>query len=151
MLSMPASSGPPVITTAKQGYEMPSPVISDSRRQMTLDLDGSLTTTHRSLRDCVAQGVYKRGLKSVAADLDLSPGNLSVALSDDPHRKFSVDDLEAYVRATGDKTPVYYLVAKYLGDEAAARDQALGQVAEMLQNLPALVAAAGLSQAGKRR
>ena len=35
-------------------------------------------------------------------------------------------------------------IARYLGDEAAARDQALGQVAQMLQSLPALIAAAGL-------
>lgn len=130
---------------------MPSPVVTDSRRQMTLDLDGSLVSTHRSLRDCVAQGVYKRGLKTVAADLDLSPGNLSVALSDDPHRKLGVDDLERYIQCTGDKTPIYYMVAKYLGDEGAARDQALGQVAELLQALPAVLAAAGLNATPARR
>jgi hypothetical protein len=118
---------------------------------MTLDLDGSLVSTHRSLRDCVAQGVYKRGLKTVAADLDLSPGNLSVALSDDPHRKLGVDDLERYIQCTGDKTPIYYMVAKYLGDEGAARDQALGQVAELLQSLPAVLAAAGLNSTPARR
>jgi hypothetical protein len=130
---------------------MPSPVVTDSRRQMTLDLDGSLVSTHRSLRDCVAQGVYRRGLKVVAADLDLSPGNLSAALSDDPHRKFSVDDLEHYIQTTGDKTPVYYLAAKYLGDESAARDQAMSQVAELLQGLPAMLAAAGMGGASGRR
>jgi len=130
---------------------MPSGVISESRCQMTLDFDGSLVQAHRSLRDCVAQGVYQRGLKRVAGDLDLSPGNLSVALSDDPHRKFSVDELEAYIQCTGDKAPIYYLVAKYLGDEAAARDQALGQVSALLQNLPAMLAAAGLNQGGGRK
>jgi hypothetical protein len=128
---------------------MPSSVISDSpppaRQQLTLQFDQAIATAHRSLRDVVASGVYRRGLKAVAADLDLSPGNLSVALSDDPHRKFGVDDLERYVQATGDKAPIYYLVAKYLGDESAARDQALGQVAELLQNLPAMLAAAGLA------
>lgn len=129
---------------------MPSPVVTDSRRQLTLDLDGSLVGAHRSLRDCIAAGVYRRGLKAVAADLDLSPGNLSVALSDDPHRKLGVDELERYMQVTGDKTPIYYLVAKYLGDEAAARDQALGQVAELLQNLPAMLAAAGIASSGKR-
>ncbi|MEY2685803.1 MAG: hypothetical protein RL375_1 [Pseudomonadota bacterium] len=118
---------------------------------MTLELDEGLLQAHRSLRDCVASGVYRRGLKAVAADLDLSPGNLSVALSDDPHRKFSVDDLEAYIRTTGDKAPVYYLVAKYLGDEAAARDHALGQVAQMLQSIPGLLAAAGIQQAPARK
>lgn len=126
---------------------MPSQVFSAAQRQMTLPLDESLVSAHRSLRDCIAAGVYRRGLKAVAMDLDLSPGNLSVALSDDPHRKFGVDDLERYIQSTGDKSSIHYLVAKYLGDEAAARDQALGQVTELLQNLPAMLAAAGLQPA----
>lgn len=130
---------------------MPSPLISDSRRQLTLAFDDGLVAAHRSLRDCVAAGVYRRGLKTVAADLDLSPGNLSVALSDDPHRKFSVDELERYVQTTGDKAPIYYLIAKYLGDEAAARDQALNDVASMLQQLPNMLAAAGINNAKGRR
>lgn len=130
---------------------MASPVFSAAQRQMTLALDESLVSAHRSLRDCVATGVYRRGLKAVAADLDLSPGNLSVALSDDPHRRFGVDDLERYIQSTGDKAPIYYLAAKYLGDEAAARDQALGQVAELLQSLPAMLAAAGLPTGAGRR
>ncbi len=117
---------------------------------MTLAFDESIVAAHRSLRDCVASGVYRRGLKAIAGDLDLSPGNLSVALSDDPHRKFSVDELELYIQRTGDKTPVYYLIAKFLGDEAAARDQALSEVSSMLQNLPAMLAAAGINNAAKR-
>jgi hypothetical protein len=118
---------------------------------MTLDFDASVLSAHRSLRDCVAAGVYRRGLKSVAMDLDLSPGNLSVALSDDPHRKFGVDDLEAYIQHTGDTAPVYYLVGKYLRNEAAARDQALGQVAQLLAELPAMLNAAGLQPQPKDR
>jgi hypothetical protein len=130
---------------------MPSSVFTDSRKQLTLDLDTSLVSAHRSLRDCVASGVYKRGLKTVAMDLDLSPGNLSVALSDDPHRKFSVDDLERYIQTTGDKSPIAYLLGKYMGDEASARDQALGQVAQLLAELPAMLNAAGLQAPGKKR
>ncbi|MCU0966700.1 MAG: hypothetical protein MUF08_17010 [Burkholderiaceae bacterium] len=130
---------------------MRSPVITGHQRQLTLPLDETLVPAHRSLRDCCAAGVYRRGLKAVAADLDLSPGNLSVALSDDPHRKFSVDDLERYIQTTGDKTPIHYLVAKYLGDQGAARDQALSQVAELLQSLPQMMAAAGLPTAPKPR
>lgn len=127
---------------------MQSPVVSAAQRQLTLAFDDSLLQAHRSVRDLVAAGVYRRGLKAVAADLDLSPGNLSVALSDDPHRKFSVDELERYIQTTGDKSPVYYLVAKYLGDEGAARDAALGQVAQILEQLPAMLAAAGLPARG---
>ncbi len=130
---------------------MPSAVVTDSRRQLTLDFDGNILGAHRCVRDLIAAGVYRRGLKTVAMELDLSPGNLSVALSDDPHRKFSVDELERYVQATGDKSPIYYLAAKYLGDESSARDQALGQVAQLLQELPQMLAAAGLQQGAKAR
>lgn len=126
---------------------MSSAVITQSQRQLTLPLDESLLV-HRSVRDVVAQGVYKRGLKTMAADLEETPGNLSVQLSDDTTRKFSVDQLEAYIQKTGDKTPIYYLVARYLGDEAAARDQAMAQVLEQLQALPALLHQVGLAGKG---
>lgn len=112
---------------------------------MTLELDESILS-HRSCRDVVASGVYRVGLKRVAADLDLSPGNLSVALSDDPHRKFSVDELERYVESTGDTAPILYLVAKYIDDLGATRDHALQKVVGMLQELPAMLATAGLQQ-----
>ena len=91
-------SADPVITAANLRNEMPSPVFADSRRQVALEFDETLAQRFRCLRDAVAQGVYQRGLKSVAADLDLSPGNLSVALSDDPHRKLGVDELERYIQ-----------------------------------------------------
>ncbi len=127
---------------------MSSPVVSDSQRQLTLNFDSSLLHAHRSLRDVVAAGVYRRGLKAVAADLDLSPGNLSVALSDDPHRKFDLAELEQYIQTTGDKAPIYYLVGRYLADEGAAREHAL---AELLTQLPQLLAAAGLPTAKPSR
>lgn len=130
---------------------MASAVIAGSPRQLTLEFDEGLLTAHRNVREVVAAGVYRRGLKRIAGDLDLAPGNLSAALGDDSNRKFSVDELERYVQATGDKSPIHYLVAKYLGNESAARDQALGQVAELLQSLPQMLAAAGLQSAGRRK
>jgi hypothetical protein len=119
---------------------------------MTLQLEEGLVERFADLRDCAASCVHRTGLSRVADALDVSRGNLSVALSADPHRKFGVDELEAYIQRFGDKTPIYYLVAKYLGDEAAARDQALAQVAAMVAGLPQMLAAAGLAEAiGKKR
>jgi hypothetical protein len=129
---------------------MPSRVVTDSQRQLTLALDASLPEIYRSARDCVAAGVYKRGLKRVASDLDVSPGNLSVALSDDPARKLGLDEAERYTQTTGDKTWIYYLVAKYLGDEGAARDHALTEVQAMLASLPEKLAAAGLTVGSRK-
>lgn len=128
-----------------------SAVISDSpgSKQPTLQFELGLTQRYRNVRDAVAQGVYQRGLKKIAGDLDLAPGNLSVALGDDGQRKFGVDDLERYVQVTGDLTPIYYLVERYLGDQGAARDQAIAQVLDVMKSLPNLISAAGLDR--KRR
>ena len=128
-----------------------SAVFTYPRRQMTLELEEGVGTRYRNLLECVAQGVYQRGLKAVAVDLNESPGNLSSMLNEESQRKFGVEDLEAYIRQTGDKTPIHYLVARYLGDEAAARDQALSQVSELLQRLPALLASAGVDQLTTRK
>lgn len=114
---------------------------------MTLQLDEGLAQRYEDLRDCVAACVHAAGLTRVANALDLSRGNLSSALSPDPHRKFGIEELEAYIQRFNDKTPIYYLIVKYLGDEAAARDQALSQVQQMLTELPTLLAAAGLQHA----
>lgn len=124
-------------------------MISDSQIQMTLDLDTGLTDRFRSVKETVAAGVYRRGLKRSAADLDVAPGNLSVMLSGDGQRHFDVDLLERYIELTGDKTPIYFLVAKYCGDQSAARDEALERVQGLLAELPQLLASVGVQ--GKRR
>ena len=85
-----------------------------TRGQLTLDLEPGLTERYRNLRECIAAGVYRRGLKRVAGDLDIAPGNLSAQLGDESQRNFSVDSLERYIETTGDVTPVHYLVARFL-------------------------------------
>ncbi len=122
---------------------------SDSQVQMTLDLDAGLTDRFRSVKETIAAGVYRRGLKRTAGDMDVAPGNLSIMLSGDGQRHLDVDLLERYIELTGDKTPIYYLVAKHCGDQSAARDEALERVQGLLQELPQLLASVGVQ--GKRR
>ena len=122
--------------------------INDSQIQMTLGLDTHLTERFRSAKEAMAAGVYRRGLKRCAADLDVAPGNLSVMLSGDGQRHLDVDLLERYVEQTGDRTPIYYLVAKHCGDSSAARDEAVERVQAMLAELPQLLASVGAK--GKR-
>lgn len=86
--------------------------------QLTLDFTPGLLDRHMSLRDCIAACVYQRGLGRVAIDLNLAPGNLSVQLSEDPARNFSVDSLERYIEKTGDTTPVMYLIERFLAPDA---------------------------------
>ena len=129
---------------------MPSAVIShlqaDKKDQLTLDFTPGLTDRHLSLRDCIAAGVYQRGLGRVAIDLNVAPGNLSVQLSEDASRNFSVDSLERYIEKTGDTAPVMYLVEKFLAPDARPKNakqvQALKlQMAEMLRQIESLGAA----------
>jgi hypothetical protein len=119
--------------------------ITSPTAQLVLDFEPGLVERFRSLRECVASGVYQRGLKRVAADMDQAPGNLSVQLADDSQRHFSVDSLERYVQVTGDLTPIYYLAERYLADRNAAREAAHAEVLMELQKLQRVMKKAGLA------
>ncbi len=112
---------------------------------MQLDFEPGLIDRYASLRDCVATGVYQRGLKRVAIDLDQAPSNLSVQLSDDTSRHFSVDSLEKYLEKTGDMSPIYYLVEKFLSDKANKRAAAVEQIQQLGPHLIELLRQAGIS------
>jgi hypothetical protein len=114
--------------------------------QLTLDFEAGLTEKHPHLLDCVRASAYthRNPLKTIASDMDMSQSDLSRKLSgnpDDP-RRFSVDDLERFIVATGDVSPIYWLVAKYLQDEKVKHDHALEELARQLPDLLALIAAA---------
>ena len=116
---------------------------SETKDQLTLDFTPGLVDRHLSLRDCVAAGVYQRGLGRVAIDLNQAPGNLSVQLSEDTTRNFSVDSLERYIEKTGDTAPVMYLVEKFLAPDArpanAKQVQAIrDQMLQMMRQLESL-------------
>lgn len=111
--------------------------------QLTLDFEPGLAERHDSLLACVRQCAYthKNPLKTLAADMDQSQSDLSRKLAgnpDDP-RRFSVDDLEKFIVASGDVTPVLYLVEKYLADEETKQRAAHQQLAKMLPDVLALI------------
>lgn len=87
---------------------------------------------------------HRNPLKTIAADMDVSQSDLSRKLAGNPEdpRRFSLDDLERFIDATGDMSPVYWLVAKYLQDERVKRDRALQELATQMPTLLALIAAA---------
>lgn len=99
-----------------------SPVITEPEGQLTLNFEPGLSDRYPCLRDCVASSVYRYGLTRAAIDLDKAPGNLSVELSADPARKFGVDELEKYLDKSGDFTPIYYLIDRFLRDKSEAHD-----------------------------
>lgn len=110
--------------------------------QLTLDFEAGLTKSFESCREFVGARVHQlgRAFKSIAADMDLSPSRFARKLAQVDTSRFTLDDLETYVRVTGDTKPILYLVEKYLAktDEAAL----LAQI-EQLQ--------AQLKQKGGRR
>lgn len=124
---------------------MKSKVISQPSGQLTMCFEPGLSERHLSLRDCVASGVYQRGLGRVAIDLNKAPGNLSVELSEDSSRHFSVENLELYIQKTGDTTPIHYLVDKFLSDKGNKQAEAMAQLAPILAQLAPLMRQAGLS------
>lgn len=101
-----------------------SPVITPPENQLCLNFEAGMSQRYPSLRECIASSVYRYGLTNVAIDLDKAPGNLSVELSADPSRKFSVDSLERFIEKSGDTTPIYYLIDKFLRDKTEAADTA---------------------------
>lgn len=114
-------------------------------QQLTLSFEPGLVERFSSLRECVATGVYQRGLSNVAPSLNKAPGNLSVELSEDPIRKFGIDSLEEYIEKFDDLTPVYYLVEKFIDRKEAQHDAALAQLAPLLAQLAPLMKKAGLA------
>lgn len=114
-----------------------------SATQMTLDFEPGLSERFDSLRECVRTSVYssKDKLKTIAMNMDLSQSDLSRKLNDNPDdpRRFSVDDLERYLTSTGDLTPVYYLVEKYLQDEDAKQRRAFAELSKQLPEILALI------------
>ena len=108
--------------------------------QLTLEFEPGLAERYRSLLEVVACGVYQRGLKRVAADLDKAPGNLSRELSGESDRHFSVESLERYIQTQGDLTPIYYLIARYLGDQAQAEAATLRRLEDLLGQVAAIMA-----------
>lgn len=121
------------------------PAHGQASSQLTLCFEPGLSDRHLSLRDCVAAGVYQRGLGRVAIDLNKAPGNLSVELSGDVARHFSIDSLEAYIAKTGDTTPIHYLVDKFLSDKSNKQSEAMAQLAPILAQLAPLMRQAGLA------
>lgn len=116
-----------------------------AQEQLTLSFDAGVSDRYSSLRECVATGVYQRGLKRIAIDLDQAPSNLSVQLSDDPSRHFSVDSLERYIEKTGDLVPVYYLVEKFIKPADGRQEAALAQLPALAEQLQAMLKQAGMA------
>ena len=94
----------------------------------TLQFDGGLVDRFRHVRDVIAQGVPARpgARRRVAGHGAGQPVRWRCPTTRSGNSAST--RLETYIQKTGDLTPVYYLVERYLGDQAAARDQMLNDL-----------------------
>jgi len=123
--------------------------------QASFDFTPGLTVQFPRLRDVLCAAVYgsRSGLKGAAADLDVSPSELSRMLNreqDDP-RKLDVEDMVALIASTGDTRPVQWLIERFLRDPAQQRAMAAAQIAQVLPALIELAREAGVATAGRRK
>lgn len=119
--------------------------------QLTLAFEPGLVQRHRDLTDCMSSCVYRTGLTRAAGLMDVAPSALSEKLSGSRDRHLSLQELERYLVATGDLTPIYYLLERFCRDPQAQQLEAMAKLAELAQQLPGLMAAAGMAPAGKGR
>lgn len=119
-------------------------------RQFTLDFEPGLTERFRTFDEVLAAAVYgsRKGLNAVAADLDMSPSELTRRLNpdaDDPRPLRTKDGIKI-IEATQDMRPVYWLIEKFLKDPEAAKQEALAQIPSLIAQLQHLAELAGGSR-----
>jgi len=116
------------------------PVLSTT--QMTLNFEAGISSQCSTLKEFMREeaipNLYReKGVpkKHVAADMDLSPSELTRKLSDNPNdpRNFTIEDLERYLGSQKDLSPLYYLLDKFGSDRH-------GEIAELEARLATLKA-----------
>jgi hypothetical protein len=108
---------------------------SISAAQLTLNFEPSISERFNSLREYVAHRiqVQQKPAKSIAMDMDMSPSTLSRKLSpgEGDTQRFNLDDLEAYIRVTGDTSAIEFLASKYLRSDEHRRASAIARVEQL--------------------
>lgn len=120
-------------------------------QQLSLMLEPGLAAVHPTLKSCLNTCIVSgQGVVAIAGKLDMSHSKLSQALSGADDRKLDVNEMEAYIQATGDTRPIQYLVAKYMRDPVILQQEAMAQLAKLAEAIPNLMAAAGIAPIPKR-
>lgn len=108
--------------------------------QLTMNFEPALPDRFPTLREYVAfrSSVVSKHLKVQAADMDMAPSTLSRKLnpSEGDTQRFNLDDLEHWLKSTGDASAVIeYLAAKYLDSEAERKARAVHKAEQLLSEL----------------
>ena len=80
-------------------------------------------------------------MKAVAADLDMSPSELTRKLSHNPNDPvhFPVCRLPDLIKATGDMTPIYWLVERFCDDADSKKRKSIDRLARLLPEIEKLI------------
>jgi predicted transcriptional regulator len=113
--------------------------------QLTLNFEPTLPDRFPTLRAYIAHRLplLNCSAKVVAAEMDMSPSTLSRKLNpaEGDTQRFNVDDLEAYIKATGEASAVVeYLVSKYLDSDSARNARTIAKVEKLSQELASALA-----------
>lgn len=124
--------------------------------QLTLELQPGLLQRYTTLRQCVYHTAlnYSRGIKALAADLDLSESELTRRLnpSEADPRSCDVNLMVAVIEKTNDLMPLQWMMARFLRDEDTRRAAAIEQLAQVAPLILTLLADAGVGpQKGRGR
>lgn len=100
---------------------------------MTFSFEPSLPERFPTLRSYIAHRtpLLGKSAKVIAADMDMSPSTLSRKLNptDGDTQRFNLDDLEDYIKSTGEAPAVIeYLAAKFMDSDDARKARALSKV-----------------------
>ncbi len=111
--------------------------------QIDIDFEAGLTERYPTLLDAVRAQVRLSGkpLKAIASDLGISQSDLSRKLAgnpDDP-RRFSTEDLERLMPATGGVLVIHWLIERFLETPDSRRDRALAELRDKAPQLIALL------------
>lgn len=113
--------------------------------QLTLSFQPELPERFPSLRAFVAfrASVVSKSQKEQAGDMDMAPSTLTRKLNptEGDTQRLNCDDLEGWLKSTGDAAAVIdYLAAKYLDSDEARQARVLNRVEGLLPELVGLIA-----------
>jgi len=112
-------------------------------KQIEINFEGGLLDKYGSFREAVVKTVYgsHRQLKAIAADLDMSPSELSRKLKDNPNDnvEFPLNRFDELLESSEDFTALLWLVEKYLDDADTRQKQAVNELLQLMPQLHKLV------------
>lgn len=112
-------------------------------RQLEISFEAGILQRFPEFQDAIKSSAYSCGrpFKSVAADLDMSPSELSRKLADNPNDPVHLPAkrLPDLMAATGDLTPIYWLIETFLESPEAKAKRVRSELGAMLPKLIALL------------